>query len=69
MLEHYDIKAACRTGYAYGAACENSDSEENRREYAEEHLDAFFKFILNYDSSFLDDFIESQKGDYLNWLN
>lgn len=69
MLEHPDITSAQETGWPCGAAGENQDCAEYRREFAEERIKDFIDFALAGDSEIVDNFVRHYRPDYKIWLN
>lgn len=68
-MEHPDILSAYRTGYAAGAKVENEDCPEARLEFAKDNPDDFLEFVLGYDRTILDDYINNRGWQYQCWLN
>lgn len=68
-MEHPDIASALATGWPCGAAAENQDCAECRREFAREEFGDFLAFALDGDPELLDNFVEHYRGKYRAWLN
>ena len=72
-LEHPDITAACRSGYASYQSEENQDSLEMRDLYIEEHMPELVEWLKLGYPEVLDEFIEFSgqacKTSYETWLN
>ena len=68
-LEHPDVASAQRTGYGCGAAQENQDTAEARREFAEAFFPEFLAFAQDGDPDLLEHFVEHYGWKYRNWLN
>ena len=67
--DHPDIAAALCTGYPAGARGENEDTQEARREFAEEHIKDFIDFAIDGDSDILENFVAHFGWLYKSWLN
>ena len=57
-LEHPDITAAARTGYAAFQNPENQDSPENRADYIDEHMIELVLWLRRGYPEVLDEFID-----------
>lgn len=72
-LEHPDLCAAARTGFASFQTPDNLDSPENRADYIEEHSTEFLKWVRLGYPEVLDEFIECSgqacRTSYQDWLN
>lgn len=72
-MEHPDIMAALRTGYAAFQSTENRDSPENRADYIEEHMTELIGWLRLGNPDILDEFIEMSdqicRNGYNTWLN
>lgn len=70
--EHPDITAIERTGYPFFARCENKDTPEARKEYIEDHLEDFFRWMMAGYPEICDEFLEYSDRyceGYRSWLN
>ena len=72
-IEHPDISAAARTGYAAFQSTEILDTPENREIYLEEHTTEFLRWLRLGYPEILDEFIEFSaqacRESYQSWLN
>lgn len=72
-LEHFDVMAAARTGYAGFQNPENQDSPENRAEYIEEHAGELIDWLRLGYPEILEEFIafsgQACRTSYQQWLN
>lgn len=57
MLEHPDVRSAERTGWPCGAAQENRDRPEYRREFVEDNIEKFVSFVARSGREAIDEFI------------
>ena len=68
-IEHPDITSALQCGYPSGAAQENQDTPENRREFAEEFFSDFLAIAQDGDPDILEHFVEHYIWKYREFLN
>lgn len=69
IVEHPDITAALRTGYASYQNEENQDTPESREEFIEDHTNELLAWIRATLPEVLEEFIEKHETQYKNWLN
>lgn len=67
-MEHPDITHALLTGYPLGHR-ENEDTEETRDEYISDALDDFYRWVRRFHAELIDEYIEDNAREYLDWLN
>lgn len=72
-IEHPDISAAARTGFAAFQTSENQDTPENRAHYIDEHTTELLNWLRRGYPDVLDEFIEFSnqacRESYQSWLN
>ena len=73
LLEHPDISASGRSGYAAFQEEENRDSRENRMAYIEEHTSQLVNWLSLGYPEILEEFIRFSpqlcRESYEDWLN
>lgn len=53
-----------------GRFCEsNEDTEETRDEYISDALDDFYRWVRRFHAELIDEYIEDNAREYLDWLN
>lgn len=71
--EHPDVSSALRSGFASYQNDENTDCQENRDMYIEEHTTELVKWLRLGHPEILDEFIEFShqacRVGYFEWLN
>ena len=67
--EHPDVSSALCSGYPRGGGNETADTEEMRREFAEEHQREFFAWLKAEDGEIFDRFAWENGRRYRDWLN